>query len=141
MNEIKAPTLDQLAYLKLRLRTIPDELNVAREAESRLRNEVRDQKTTVAEQEAEVAALTRAEWLSLAGDKKPAEAALAAAVKVALDKDEPLRAQRRLLREVELRREGAELTVKHLTDRFAALQTYADLTTAEVRLLVGGLGA
>lgn len=141
VNDLKAPTLDQLAYLKLRLRTLPDELNMAREALSRLAAEVRDQKTTVAEQEAEIAAMTRAEWLALAKDKKPAEAAVAAAVKVAIEKDEPLRSQRRHLRDVELRKEGAELTVKHLADRFTALQFYADLTAAEVRLLVGGLGA
>ena len=141
MSDLKAPTLDQIAYLKLRLRTIPDELNVAREALIRLSAEVREQRTGLADLESEIGAFARAQMLAEAKGKKPTEAALTAAVKVAVEQHEGCRRLRTGLREVELRRDGAELTVKHLTDRFSALQFYADLTTAEVRLLVGGLGA
>lgn len=141
MSELKAPTLDQIAYLKLRLRTLPDELNVAREALTRLVAEVREQKTLLGEQETEAAAFARAALLAEAKGKKPTETAMSMAVKAAVDKDEKLRRQRTVLREIELRKDGADLTVKHLTDRFVGLQVYADLTAAEVRLLVGGLGA
>jgi len=139
MSDLKAPTLDQIAYLKLRLRTIPDELNVAREALTRLSAEVREQKTILAEQDAEAAVFARARALAEAKGKKPSEETLKAAIKVSVDGNEESRRLRTALRDVELRRDGAELTVKHLTDRFAGLQTYADLTVAEVHLLVGGL--
>jgi len=139
MTDLKAPTLDQIAYLKLRLRTIPDELNVAREALSRLSAEVREQKTGLTDLESEAGAFARAQMIADAKGKKPTEAALTTAVRLAVEQNEQCRRLRTALRAVELRRDGAELTVKHLTDRFAGLQTYADLTVAEVRLLVGGL--
>ena len=139
MSDLKAPTLDQIAYLKLRLRTIPDELNVAREAAARLRAEVREQKMVLADLEAEAAAFARAQALADAKGKKPSEEALKTAAKVAVEQHQQCRNLRTALREIELRLDGAELTVKHLTDRFAGLQTYADLTVAEVKLLVGGL--
>lgn len=141
MTEFKGPTLDAINALKLRLRTLPDELNVAREAATRLSAMVKDDKAALAEREAEVAAMTRADLLAQPQSKKPTEVALTLAVKAAVEKDDGVGHLRATLREVQLRHEGAELQVKHLTDRFVGLQVYADLTTAEVRLLVAGLGA
>jgi hypothetical protein len=140
MSELKAPTLDQIAYLKLRLRTIPDELNLAREALTRLSAEVREQKTVLAEHEAEAGAFVRAQMIADTKGKKPSEETIKTAIKMAVEQNEGCRRLRMVLRETGLRCDGAELTVKHLTDRFLGLQSYADLTCAEVRLLVGGLG-
>lgn len=133
-------TLTEITNLKLRLRTLPDELNVARDAVSQLAAKIKDQKTVLGEQESEIGALKRAEILAAPG-KKPAETAITHAVKGAVDKDAYVQRLRTELREIELRKDGAELQVKHLTDRFTGLQIYADLTAAEVRLLTSGLGA
>lgn len=141
MSESRGPTLEQIASLKLRLRTLPDELHVVRGEAARLGNLAKDDKAALAEREGEVAAMTRAELLAEAKGKKPTEAALTAAAKAAMEKDETVGHLRATLREVLVRHEGAELHIKHLEDRFRGLQFYADLTACEVRLLVNGLGA
>jgi hypothetical protein len=143
MSEPKGPTLEQIAGLKLRLRTLPDELNVAREAVARLSAACKDAKAMLAEREAETAAFSRAALIDAgrsAGKKTP-ETTLAVAVKADVEQDVEAQRLRASLREIEYRRDGAELQVQHLEDRFRGLQVYASLTVAEVHLLMGGHAA